>query len=65
MSGKEFYDVVIPVLGFHGFDFSVNSDRDDIDAIAERGFLAARDALSNRVGGQAILQNPGGFPSPY
>jgi len=65
MSGKEFYDVVIPVLGFHGFDFSVNSDRDDIDAIAERGFLAARDALSKRVGGQAILQNPGGFPSPY
>ena len=66
MAGLEFYDVVIPLLGFDGFDFSINSDRDDIDAIAERGFLAARDALAVPVGGRpAILPNPGAFANPF
>lgn len=47
MSGMSYFDVVIPVSGFHWLDFDINSDRSDMAAIAERGFMATLDALSS------------------
>jgi hypothetical protein len=66
MSGMRYFDIEIPLLGFHGFDFSINGDRDDMHAIAERGFMAARDALSVApTTGAPLLVNPGNFRNPY
>ena len=67
MSAMPYFDVVIPLLGFHGFDFDVNNDRDDLQAIAERGFLAARDALGGPAYNQsaALLNNPAALRNPY
>lgn len=66
MGGMRYFDIEIPLLGFHGFDFSINGDRDDMHAIAERGFMAARDALSAApTTGAPLLVNPGNFRNPY
>ncbi|REG88694.1 patatin-like phospholipase family protein [Algoriphagus antarcticus] len=68
MNGKNYFDISIPLLGFHGFDFSVNSDRDDMDAIAERGYAAALDALQKApMAGNVppIIRNPALFRNPF
>jgi|GEM_PF-1026967 len=66
MTGLTFYDVVIPLLGYHGFDFSVNSDRDDLDGIAERGFLATRAVLGTGTLAQpAFLPTVAAMDNPY
>jgi len=68
MTGKKYFDIVIPLLGFHGFDFSVNGDRDDLDAMAERGYFAALDALSKPpIGsvGTPIIPLPTAFTNPF
>ncbi|MBI1267695.1 MAG: hypothetical protein GC193_09740 [Cryomorphaceae bacterium] len=68
MNGKKYFDIVIPLLGFHGFDFSVNGDRDDLEAMAERGYFAALDALSKApktgVGNPVIVQSSA-FINPF
>jgi predicted acylesterase/phospholipase RssA len=68
MAGKKYFDIVIPLLGFHGFDFSVNGDRDDLDAMAERGYFAALDALSKPpIGsvGTPVIPVPTAFTNPF
>ena len=52
-----FYHVNIPLLGFSGFDFLLNSNESHLNSIAQRGFHATLDALSQRpmVGAGAPL----------
>ncbi len=67
MSGKRYFDVAIPLLGFHGFDFTINSDREDTLAIFERGFMAARDALGGSAfdNSAALIANSSAIGNPY
>lgn len=67
MAGRPFFDVQIPLLGFSGLDFSVNSERGDLDAMAERAFLATRDALcqATAAGTPALRPQAAALASPY
>jgi predicted acylesterase/phospholipase RssA len=65
-SSQRYFDVEIPLLGFHGFDFAINSDAGDLAAISERGWFAARDALAaNPTSGNPLITNPGALSNPY
>jgi hypothetical protein len=46
---RRYFDVEIPLLGFHGFDFGINGDAGDLASIAERGWFATRDALAKKT----------------
>ena len=63
-----YFDVPLPLLGYHWLDFHVNEDEDDIFAMWDRGWHAAMDALG--VGpstgtGQALIANANAQQSPY
>lgn len=61
-----YFHVNIPLLGYHGFDFAINNDKDDMEGIAERGWFAARDALSKHpTSGSALISNPNALKNPY
>lgn len=61
-----FFHVDIPLLGFHAFDFAINGDRGDLEAIAERGWFAARDALAaSPTRGAPLIANAGSQRNPY
>jgi predicted acylesterase/phospholipase RssA len=65
-ANRRYFDVEIPVLGFHGFDFAINSDASDLAAIAERGWFAARDALAaSPTSGNPLITNPGALNNPF
>lgn len=44
-SGSPYYDIPIPLLGFHWLDFAINLAEGDLDAIRQRGWYAAQEAL--------------------
>ncbi|EON74875.1 hypothetical protein ADIS_4670 [Lunatimonas lonarensis] len=55
-----FYHVDIPLKGFSGFDFRINSNKRYFHAIAQRGFHATLDALSQPPmvgGGNPLIPN--------
>jgi predicted acylesterase/phospholipase RssA len=65
-STRRYFDVEIPLLGFHGFDFGINNDAGDFASIAERGWFATRDALAgNPTSGAPLITNPGALPHPF
>jgi predicted acylesterase/phospholipase RssA len=66
MSGMSYFDVEIPLRGFHWLDFDINSDRSDMAAIAERGFMATRDALSAMpTTGLPLINDRARFKNPF
>lgn len=65
-ANQPFFHVNIPLLGFHGFDFAINSDKDDLESIAERGWYAARASLAEQpVNGAPLIANPAALQNPY
>jgi predicted acylesterase/phospholipase RssA len=63
---RRYFDVEIPLLGFHGFDFGINSDATDLASIAERGWFATRDALAGTpTSGLPLITNPGVLQNPF
>ncbi len=65
-ANSRFFVVNIPLRGFHGFDFAINSDQSDLESIAERGWFAARDTLAaNPFSGAPLIANPNSQSNPY
>lgn len=65
-ANQRYFDVEIPVLGFHSFDFAINNDASDLASIAERGWFAARDVLAaNPTSGNPLITNPGALTNPF
>jgi predicted acylesterase/phospholipase RssA len=65
-ANQRYFDVEIPALGFHGFDFAINSNADELASIVERGWFAARDALAaNPTSGLPLITNPGVLRNPF
>lgn len=68
MAGLTYFDVVLPLLGYHWLDFHVNEDEDDILAMWDRGWHAAMDALGvapSTGTGQPLIANANAQQSPY
>jgi len=47
MAGMTYYDVLIPLLGFHWLDFSINKNEKELKAMWGRAERATLDALKN------------------
>jgi predicted acylesterase/phospholipase RssA len=63
---RRYFDVEIPLLGFHAFDFGINSDVADLASIAERGWFATKEALAgNPTSGAPLLTNPDALQNPF
>ena len=63
---RRYFDVEIPLLGFHAFDFVLNRDAGHLASIAERGWFAARDGLAkNPTVGAPLLTNPDALQNPF
>jgi predicted acylesterase/phospholipase RssA len=45
-----YYDVPIPLLGFHWLDFALNLQKRDLDSIRQRGWRAALESLTSKNG---------------
>lgn len=66
MSGRNYYDVVIPLQGYHWLDFSVNNDEDDMWAMWDRAWHATYHALgSSQENRPALLRATMMQNSPY
>jgi len=65
-ANSRFFHVDIPLSGYHWLDFDLNSDPEDFDAIASRGWFATRDALAAQpFSGAPLIANPAAFSNPY
>jgi predicted acylesterase/phospholipase RssA len=68
MSGFTYFDVVLPLLGYHWLDFYVNEDEDDVVAMWDRGWHAAIDALGSAPSTGALpplIANANTQQTPY
>lgn len=68
MSGFTYFDVALPLLGYHWLDFYVNEDEDDVVAMWDRGWHAAVDALGNPPStgaAQPLIANANTQQTPY
>ena len=45
MSGYSYYDVEIPLLGYHWLDFDLNTDEDSLQAMWDRAWHATVNVL--------------------
>lgn len=48
MKDLRFYEIKIPVKGYHWLDFKVNSDKDDFTSIADRGYMSTMHTLIDK-----------------
>jgi predicted acylesterase/phospholipase RssA len=60
MAGSTYFDVVIPLLGYHWLDFYVNEDEDDVFAMWDRAWNATRELvpLINPHSHMRVQQSP-------
>ena len=66
MTGRTYYDVVIPLLGYHWLDFGVNEDEDDLLAMCDRAWHATLSILGTARGNQpALVRDAATQASPY
>jgi predicted acylesterase/phospholipase RssA len=60
-----YYDIPIPLQGFHWLDFSVNLKKRDLDSIRQRGWRAALESLTSTSGDLPPLLSRGQRQNPY
>jgi len=68
MASLSYFDVVIPLLGYHWLDFGVNGEEDPLIAMWDRSWHATMDALGTAPStgtGQALIANANAQQSPY
>ena len=68
MESLSYFDVVIPLLGYHWLDFGVNGEEDPLIAMWDRSWHATMDALGTAPSagtGQALIANANAQQSPY
>jgi predicted acylesterase/phospholipase RssA len=68
MKDSAYFDIVIPLLGYHWLDFYVNQNEDDILAMWDRGWHATVDVLGTAplTGvGQPLIANANLQQSPF
>ena len=66
MAGYSYYDVEIPLLGYHWLDFGINTDKAALFAMWDRAWYATLDSLKATQGSQALLTLSASAPkSPF
>lgn len=68
MAGFTYFDIALPLLGYHWLDFYVNEDEDDLTAMWDRSWHAAMDVLGNAPStgpAQPLIANANAQRTPY